>query len=176
MRYSFEGRKPTVGNGTYISETAQVIGDVRIGDNCYVGHGCILRGDYGTIIIGKGTAVEEAVCVHAAPDAVCDIGEMVTLGHGAVIHCLRIAPYAVIGMGAVLGMGAEIGEWAIVAEGGIVKQGQKIDPRTVVGGNPARLLREVTARDEKWWSAGKKLYGDLARRYLTAGLIPLPEE
>ena len=71
MFYSFDGRKPSVGDGTYVSETAQVIGDIRIGNNCYIGHGAILRGDYGTIEVGNETVIEEGVLVHAPPGGSC---------------------------------------------------------------------------------------------------------
>ena len=77
MFFEYNGRSPQAGQGTYVSETAQVIGDVVIGDNCYIGHGAILRGDYGSIIIGSGTAVEEGVVVHAPPDKYCRIGKSV---------------------------------------------------------------------------------------------------
>ena len=67
MLYKFDGKVPTVGKGTCVSDIARIIGDVVIGSNCYIGHGAILRGDYGRIEIGDGTAVEEGVIVHAPP-------------------------------------------------------------------------------------------------------------
>ena len=102
MLYKFDGKRPVFGKDTYISETAIVIGDVKIGDNCYIGHGAILRGDYGSIEIGSGTAVEEAVVIHAPPQKLCRIGDRVTIGHGAIIHAASIGDLSVIGMGAVL--------------------------------------------------------------------------
>jgi carbonic anhydrase/acetyltransferase-like protein (isoleucine patch superfamily) len=63
MLYEYDGRRPTVGKDSYVSDIAHVIGDVMIGDNCYIGHGAILRGDYGSIVVGSGTAVEEGVVV-----------------------------------------------------------------------------------------------------------------
>jgi carbonic anhydrase/acetyltransferase-like protein (isoleucine patch superfamily) len=67
LLYAFDGKSPEIGKGTYVSEQALVIGDVKIGDNCYIGHGAILRGDYGSIFIGPGTAVEEGAIIHAPP-------------------------------------------------------------------------------------------------------------
>ena len=96
MRYRFREMEPQYGKDTYVSELALLIGDVRIGDNCYIGHGAILRGDYGTIEIGSGTAVEEGVIIHAPPNEVCRIGNRVTLGHGAIIHSRYIGENAVI--------------------------------------------------------------------------------
>ena len=68
MIYKFDGKQPVVGKNSYISDISRVIGDVVIGDNCYIGHGAILRGDYGKIEIGNGTAVEEGAVIHAPPN------------------------------------------------------------------------------------------------------------
>jgi carbonic anhydrase/acetyltransferase-like protein (isoleucine patch superfamily) len=168
--YSFDGKSPVVGKETYVSETATVIGDVHIGDNCYIGHGAILRGDYGTIIVGKGTAVEEAVVVHAPPSQRCEIGTRVTIGHGAIIHAAAIGDNATIGMGAILSIRSNIGSWSIVAEGAVVKREQVVPDHVVVAGNPARFVRQVSEKDIETWEWGKKLYIDLAAKYLRVGL------
>ena len=105
MLYRFNGKQPSVGKDTYVSDLARVIGDVVIGANCYIGYGAILRGDYGRIEIGDGTAIEEGVIIHAPPDDTNQIGRRVTIGHGAVIHSKQIGNEAVIGMGAVLSIG-----------------------------------------------------------------------
>jgi len=170
MLHSFRKREPKIGKDAYVSEYAVVIGDVRIGDECYIGHGTILRGDYGTIEIGSGTAVEEGVVVHAPPDDICRIGKKVTLGHGAIIHCASIGDHAVIGMGAVLSLHSEIGKSAIVAEGSVVTMGQKVPGGVVAGGSPARVLRKTGEEDAKRWSWGKQLYIDLAKEYLRDGM------
>ncbi len=173
MLYEYNGRRPTVGSDSYVSEIAHVIGDVAIGDNCYIGHGTILRGDYGSIVIGNGTAVEEGVVVHAPPNQYCSIGERVTIGHGAVVHAAKIGPFAVIGMGAVLSIYSEIGAHTIVAEGGVVKMRQIIPERVVAGGNPARVIRKISQKDTDYWTMGKELYIDLAKKYLEKGMKPL---
>lgn len=170
MLYEFDGKRPVVGKETYVSETAIVVGDVAIGDNCYVGHGAILRGDYGSIEIGPGTAVEEGVVVHAPPEKLCKIGERVTIGHGAIIHAASIGDKAVIGMGAVLSIYSEIGANTIVAEGGVVKMRQVIPEKVVAGGNPARVLRKIAPRDIEYWDMGKELYVNLAKKYISLGM------
>lgn len=173
MLYKFDGKQPTAGTDTYISELARVIGDVVIGNNCYIGHGAILRGDYGRIEIGDGTAVEEGVIVHAPPDGVGRIGNRVTIGHGAVIHGQTIGDHAVIGMGAILSILSEIGESSIVAEGSVVKMKQTVPRRVVVAGNPAQIVREIRPKDEEFWNWGKQLYIDLARKYLDDPMEPV---
>lgn len=171
--YRFDGKQPIVGKGTYVSDLAMVIGDVLIGDNCYIGHGAILRGDYGRIEIGNGTAVEEGAILHAPPDDTCWVGERVTIGHGAVVHGRCIGDLAVVGMGATISIWAEIGEGAIVAEGAVVKLKQMVPPRVVAAGNPARIIRSINAEDEVLWREGKQIYIDLARKYLDEDMQPV---
>ncbi len=170
MLYGFDGKKPDIGKNTYISNMARVIGDVVIGNNCYIGHGAILRGDYGRIEIGDGTAVEEGVILHAPPGDANSIGKMVTIGHGAVVHGKRIGDQAVIGMGAILSIGSEIGEWTIVAEGSVVKRNQVIPTKMVAAGNPSKIVREVSEKDQLFWTSGKQLYINLAKKYLDPGM------
>lgn len=168
--YKFAGRRPVAGAGSYVSELAMLIGDVQIGENCYIGHGAILRGDYGTIIIGSGTAIEEGTVIHAPPRGTCRIGQSVTVGHGAIIHAEEIEDNAVIGMGAILSLHAKVGYWAIVAEGSVVKSHQSVPAKVVVAGSPARVVRDVASRDVEFWTWGKQLYVDLARQYLKDGM------
>lgn len=170
MLYQFDGKNPVLGKGTYVSELASVIGDVLIGDNCYIGHGAVLRGDYGQIQIGNETAIEEGVIVHAPPGDRNQIGKRVTIGHGAIVHGKYIGDFAVIGMGAILSIWSEIAEKSIVAEGSVVKMQQKIPPHVVVAGNPAQIVRDVNPKDEEFWSYGKQLYIDLAKKYLDNGM------
>lgn len=173
MLYRFGTKRPNVGENSYVSELARVIGDVTIGDNCYIGHGAILRGDYGRIVVGDGTAVEEGVVVHAPPNDCCHIGPRVTIGHGAIIHSKNIGEGSVIGMGAILSIRSEVGEWSIVAEGCVVKRMQSIPSGMVVAGNPAKPVRKVTDEDREFWTWGKKLYSDLALEYLEVGMEPV---
>ena len=170
MLYSFDNKKPQIGKETFVSESALVIGDVRVGNNCYIGHGAILRADYGTIEIGDGSAVEEGVVFHVPPEETCWIGQKVTLGHGSVIHSRSIGDFAVIGMGAILSLWSEIGEGSIVAEGTVVKMKQKFPGGVVIAGNPAQIVREVSSDDEKHWQKWKQLYIDMAKKYLDIGM------
>jgi carbonic anhydrase/acetyltransferase-like protein (isoleucine patch superfamily) len=170
MLYRFDGRQPAIGAGTYVSETALVIGDVSIGARCYVGHGAILRGDYGTIEIGEETAIEEGVIIHAPPGESCSIGSGVVLGHGAIIHARLIADSVGIGMGAVLSIRSEIGRFSVVAEGAIVKQGHKVPESVVMAGNPARKIRDMSQSDIDFWSRARRIYVDLAAKYVSLGM------
>lgn len=170
MLYRFDGKEPRVGADSYVSETAVVVGAVTIGKECYIGHGVILRGDYGSIDIGDGTAVEEGVVVHAPPGETCTIGHRVTIGHGAIVHSKSIGDLAVIGMGSILSIRAEVGKETIVAEGAIVKRGHRVADGKVVAGNPARVVRDTSDQDKEYWNWAKDLYIDLAKKYCLLGM------
>lgn len=163
--YRFEDRIPTIAEGAWVSDSARVIGDVVIGPDCYIGHGAVLRGDYGSIHLGAGTAVEENAVIHIQPDSLSTLGEKVTVGHGAILHCSRIEDFAVVGMGAVLSFGVEVGRWAIVAEGCVVPKGMRIPPGKIATGVPATLSGDIQEHHKAFWEYGKQLYVDLAHQY-----------
>lgn len=164
--YEFEGREPKLGQGTYVHPSADVIGAVSIGDNCWIGPGARLRGDYGVIVVGDGTSIEDNCVIHARPDGKTHIGKHVTVGHGCVIHNATIHDYAVIGMGSVVSDWATVGEWAVVGEGAVVRQRQQIPGGSIAVGVPAKLLDKQVGDDYKAeWAHFKGIYTDLARRY-----------
>lgn len=171
---SFEGKTPRIGGGTYVHPSADVLGDVVIGRGCWIGPGARIRGDYGRIVIGDFCSVEDNCVIHARPGEQALLGDWVTVGHGAVIHNVRlIDDYAVIGMGAVVSDWAVVGRWAVVGEGAVVRQGQEIPPERIAVGVPARLLeRGVDEGYKEQWTRFKQLYVDLARRY-SEGWVPL---
>ncbi len=163
--YQYGNKIPEIGKDTYISETAIIIGGVKIGNNCYIGHGAILRGDYGNIQIGDGTAVEENVMIHIRPNDTLLIGQNVTIGHSATIHCKEIKDFAVIGLGAVLSFDVIVGSWSIIGEGTVIPNSKIIPPNKIVIGNPYKIISEVTEFHKKRWSYVKELYQTLAKEY-----------
>jgi len=163
--YRFKDKAPQISPHAYVAPSAQVIGAVAIGEGCYIGHGAILRADYGTIIIGDGTAVEEGCIVHARPNGLAQIGEEVTLGHGAMVHNATIEDCAVIGMRSVISDFSRVGSWAIIGEMGLVKNGQIVPPRKVAVGIPVRIVGDISEEQENFWREGKELYRNLALRY-----------
>ena len=167
--YQFEERKPRVGQGAFVAESALVIGDVQIGKDAYIGHGSILRGDYGTILVGEGTAIEEGAIVHARPNDRTLFGNFVTIGHGAMIHNAQIRDYAVIGMRATISDYSIIGEWTIIGEMGLVKNNQNVPDGAVAVGVPVRVIGKVDKKQKAFWGYGKKLYIEMAHRYITPG-------
>ena len=163
--YEFEERIPKLSESCYVFENAMIIGKVTIGENVWVGPGAVIRGDYGEIIIGSGTAVEDNCVIHARPGEKTIIGENVTLGHSCVIHTAQISDYAVIGMKSVVTDFASVGKWAVVAEGSVVKKGQTVNEDTIVGGVPAKEITKVNSEFKSQWTDYKKNYQSFCVRY-----------
>jgi phenylacetic acid degradation protein len=161
--YSFGDRIPLVDVGTFVFETASVIGDVKLGKDVYVGPGAVIRGDYGKIVIGDRTSVEENVVIHARPGDETVIGMDVTIGHGSVIHNCRIDDLAVIGMGSVVSDFSHVKKWGVVAEGAVVRG--EVPEETVVVGIPAKPIKRIDDKYKKTWLEFKAIYPDLARKY-----------
>ena len=168
MISTFEGKHPRIAHDTYIHPSADSIGGVQIGSGCWIGPGARIRGDYGRIVIGDNTSIEDNCVIHARPNDEAIIGSWVTIGHGAIIHNARIHNWAVLGMGCIVSDWALIGEWAAVGEGTVVIQHQAVPAGRIAVGVPARLLEKaVTPEYKNEWEAFKRTYVDLAWRYMS---------
>jgi carbonic anhydrase/acetyltransferase-like protein (isoleucine patch superfamily) len=163
--YEFEKRIPNIGETSYVSHSASVIGKVTIGEECYVAPGAVVKGDYGEIRIGTGTSVQDNVIVHARPDELTVIGNNVTLGHGCLIHNAIVKDEAVIGMGAIISDYATVGEWAIVGEGAVVRARFDIPDGKIAVGVPAKVIGNVQDHHREELIRFKSIYRDLAGRY-----------
>ena len=166
MVNTFEGKTPEIGDGTYVHPSADVFGNIKIGGGCWIGPGARIRGDYGRVVIGDNTSVEDNCVVHARPDEQTTIGNWVTVGHGAIIHNATIHDWAIIGMGAIVSDWAVVGQWAVIGEGAVVRQRQEVPPSRIAVGTPARVLEKTVGDEYKAeWTRWKQVYVDLARRY-----------
>ncbi len=165
--WEFEGKRPVIGKGTFIPETADVVGDVVMGEDCFVGVGARVRGDYGRIRIGDRTSVQENVIVHARENGQTVVGSNVQLGHGCILHNVTIKDNVVIGVGAIITDYSVVGEWAIIGEGAVVR-GEIPDGKIAVG-LPARVIGDVTDKQKEEWSYYKEKYAELARKRYPAG-------
>ncbi len=164
--YEFEGIEPKIGKGTYVSESAELIGDVTIGKKCYIGPGCKIRGDTGQIVVGNKTSIQDNCVLHARPGETCKVGNMVTIGHGAILHGCTVRDHAIIGMGAIISDHSVVGVWSIVAEGCVVKNNQVVKDQKIVVGVPAKTAGEVTEEQRRLWTKNKDVYVKLAEKYL----------
>jgi len=163
--FEFEGRKPSIAPTAYVDEDAKVVGDVRIGAQCYIGPGARIRGDYGTVVIGDKTSIQENCVLHARINEKCEVGNHVQIGHGALLHNCTVKDYAVVGLGAVVSDYATVGIWSIIGEGAVVTGGQSIPDGKVAVGIPAKVIRDVSDSDKQLWGKYKEAYADLALRY-----------
>jgi phenylacetic acid degradation protein len=158
--YEFEGKRPTIGKGTFVPETADVIGDVIIGKDCFIGVGARLRADYGRIRIGDRTSIQENVVIHARENGETLVGSNVQLGHGCILHNATVKDNAVIGIGAILTDFSIVGNWAIIGEGAVVR-GEIPDEKIAVG-VPAKVVGDVEEKHKEEWQYYKDKYADLA--------------
>ena len=142
------GRLPLVHPTAYIDDSAQIIGDVEIGEESSVWMCAVVRGDVNRIRIGRRSNVQDGTVVHVMRDThETTIGSEVTIGHGGLIHGCTIEDRCLIGMGAILLNGARIGTESIIAAGTLVVEGMQIPARSLVMGSPARVKRPLTERE-----------------------------
>lgn len=163
--YEFEKRTPVIGETSYVSHSASVIGMVTIGEECYIAPGAVVKGDYGEIRVGNGTSIQDNVIIHARPDEMTVIGNNVTLGHGCIIHNATVKDEAVIGMGAIVSDYATVGKWAIVGEGAVIRARFEVPDGKIAVGVPAKVIGEVQDHHREELTRFKSIYRDLAGRY-----------
>ena len=168
--YEFEGKSPKIGENSYVFSTADLIGDVEIGEGCYVGAGARLRADCGSARVGNHTNIQDNCVIHTRVGENCIIGNGVTIGHGAIIHGARIEDSVVIGMGAIISDYAVIGEGAVIVEGSVVKNRTNVPKRKVMAGVPARVKSDVSQELYDFWISSRKMYEDLAVFRCSRGL------
>jgi phenylacetic acid degradation protein len=164
--FSIDGIVPVVHPSAFVHPTAVLIGDVIVGAGCYVGPNASLRGDFGRVILEDGSNLQDTCVMHSFPgmDTIVEIDGHI--GHGAVLHGCRVGRNSMVGMNAVVMDEAEIGEMSIVAAMAFVKSAEKIPPRSLVVGVPARVVRELTQEEIAWKQRGTETYQKLAIRSL----------
>jgi carbonic anhydrase/acetyltransferase-like protein (isoleucine patch superfamily) len=161
--YELNKINPSVGDGTWIAPSAQIIGNVTIGRNCFIGFGAVIRGDFGPIIIGNESLIEDNVVIHTATRT--EIGNRVIIGHMAMIHDAVIKDGVLVGMKSIICEGAVIGERSIIAEQTLVLKNQQILPNKIYVGSPAAIKGDVTKHHHDILAFGVEAYMNLARLY-----------
>ncbi len=170
--YSLDGLSPVVHPSAFIHPSAELIGDVWVGANCYIGPLASLRGDFGRIVVRDGANVQDTCVLHAFPGKDCVVDVNGHIGHGAVLHGCTVGRNALVGMNSVVMDEVEIGEATIVAAGAFVRAGLKVPPRVLLVGTPAKVVRELSEDEVKWKSEGTAVYQALAQR-CRASLVPV---
>ncbi|WP_210488893.1 transferase hexapeptide repeat family protein [Rufibacter aurantiacus] len=161
MIYEFNGYIPVVHESAFVHPQATVTGNVIIGRKVYVGPGAAVRGDWGQIIIEDNCNVQENCTIHMFPGTTVLLKEMAHIGHGAIIHGATIGRNVMVGMNAVVMDRVEIGDECIVGALCFVRADEKIPPRSVVVGNPHKIVKEVSDEMVNWKTEGTQIYMQL---------------
>lgn len=161
MIYSFNNIIPVIDKTSFVHPQAAVTGNVIIGKHVYVGPGAALRGDWGKIIIEDGCNVQENCTIHMFPGVTVLLKEGAHIGHGAIIHGATIGKNCLVGMNAVLMDNVELGNECIVGALCFIKADEKIPTRSMVVGNPSKIIKQVSDEMIAWKTEGTKLYQQL---------------
>ncbi|MEY4902629.1 MAG: hypothetical protein RLZZ292_444 [Bacteroidota bacterium] len=161
MFYEFKGFIPVVHPSSFVHPQAVVTGNVIIGKEVYIGPGAALRGDWGGIVIEDGCNVQENCTIHMFPGVTVLLKAGAHIGHGAIIHGATIGRNVLVGMNAVIMDNVEIGDECIIGALTFVKAEEKIPARSLVVGNPARIVRQVSDEMLAWKTKGTALYQQL---------------
>jgi carbonic anhydrase/acetyltransferase-like protein (isoleucine patch superfamily) len=162
--YEFNGIKPVVHPSTFIHPLAAVTGSVIIGKDVYIGPGCALRADWGSIIIEDGCNVQENCTVHMFPGVTVVLKAGAHIGHGAIVHGATIGHNCLVGMNAVIMDEVDLGDESIVGALSLIRQGERIPPRSLVVGNPGKIIKAVSAEMLLWKTQGTALYQQLPQQ------------
>jgi len=158
MIYSFKEFIPVIHESSFVHPLAAVTGNVIIGKNCYIGPGAALRGDWGQVIIEDGCNIQENCIIHMFPGVTVLLKESAHIGHGAIIHGATIGKNCLVGMNSVIMDNVELGDECIVGALAFIKQDEKIPSRSLLAGNPAKIIRQVSDEMIAWKTAGTEIY------------------
>lgn len=165
MIMNFKGKSPKISETAFITDSANVIGDVEVGDLSSVWFNAVIRGDRNKIKIGNRTSVQDNVVIHANPENGVEIGNDVSVGHGAVLHGCRIENNVLIGMNSTILNGAEIGKNSIVGANALVPEGKKFPENSLIIGVPGKVKRELEESEIEAIAENAAEYIEFVREY-----------
>lgn len=161
MIYAFNGMVPVVHESAFVHPQATVTGNVIIGRNVYIGPGAAIRGDWGQIIIEDNCNVQENCTVHMFPGTTVRLREMAHIGHGAIIHGATIGRNVLVGMNTVIMDRVDIGDECVIGALSFIKADEVIPPRSLVVGNPHKIIRQISDEMVAWKTEGTQIYMQL---------------
>jgi carbonic anhydrase/acetyltransferase-like protein (isoleucine patch superfamily) len=169
----YHGKRPRVAEDAFLAPTAVLVGDVTVESGASIWFGAVLRGDFGPIVVGAGSNVQDNAVIHVGETWPTTIGTNVTIGHGAVLEGCTIGDGAIIGMNATVLPRAAIGDEAVVAAGSVVGEGMLVPARTLAAGVPARVKKELAGSSLEWVRMAAGSYRAKAREYRALGVDKL---
>lgn len=161
----YRGHVAQVAASAYIDPSAQVIGEVAIGDESSIWPCAVIRGDVGLIRIGNQTNIQDNCTLHSDDGFPLTIGNRVTVGHQVMLHGCTIEDECLIGIGAIILNGAKIGRGSVIAAGALVPEGMEVPPESVVMGVPGKVRRQVTPEEKQRFDLNLQHYIDKAKIY-----------
>ena len=164
--YEFEGKRPQVPSDSFVHPNAVLIGDVKIGHECMIAPGASIRADFGPVIIGDRSSVQDNAVIHVYPGSQTIIGDDVTVAHGVILHDVHIHSRCMIGIGAIVLFNVVCEEDVFVSVGSLVPKGMRIPAGKIVAGNPAKITRDVTEKDKQTAKEGIDAYRYLCQKYI----------
>ena len=162
---------PTIGKNVYVAPTAYVGGEVTIGDDCTIMHHVTIRGDVSKITIGRRVNVQDGAVIHTETGVPLEIADEVVIGHRAVVHCRKVGPRTLIGIGAIVLDNCEIGAGCVVAAGAVLPPGTVVPDGKLVLGVPAKITRDVSDQEREYIGFALHNYAELGRKH-AAGCYP----
>src|SRR5271165_4552043 len=167
MIRSYQGHTPTIPATCYVDISAQVLGDVVLGEHASVWMNAVVRGDVHSIRVGAHSNVQDCAVLHGMRYLYpVHVGEYVTIGHNATVHGCVVEDCCLIGIGAAILNNAKIGEGSIIAAGAVVPEGMVVPPRSLVAGVPAKVRRDLTSDDREMILIYARNYLDYTKIYL----------
>lgn len=170
--YELDNIAPRMAASTWVADSAQVMGNVELGEDASVWFGVVIRGDTDCIRIGRGSNIQDASVLHADVGKPLTVGDNVTVGHKVMLHGCTIGDGSLIGIGAVVLNGAKIGKGCIVGAGALVTEGKEFPDGSMIIGSPAKAVRELTEQQQAGLQLSALHYIENARRF-KAGLKKL---
>ncbi|HSV80580.1 MAG TPA: gamma carbonic anhydrase family protein [Ramlibacter sp.] len=164
--YEFEGRAPRLEDGAWVADSAQVIGDVHLGENASIWYGVVIRGDMSEVIrVGRNSNIQDNSVLHADHGKPLTIGDDVTVGHQVMLHGCTVGDNSLIGIQAVVLNGAKIGRNCIVGAGSVVTEGKEFPDNSLIVGAPARVVRTLDEAAARKLKESAEHYVENARRH-----------
>jgi carbonic anhydrase/acetyltransferase-like protein (isoleucine patch superfamily) len=143
----FGDKQPQLGARVYVAPSADIIGQVVLGDDASIFFQCVLRGDINSITVGARSNIQDHCTLHVASDLSVTLGEDVSVGHGCIIHACTIGDRVLVGMGSIIMDGTKVGDDCLVAAGSLLAKGKIFEPGSLIMGNPARTIRKLTPEE-----------------------------
>ena len=163
------GKTPKVPDSAFVAQSAEVIGDVELGEESTIWPGAVLRADEGPIRLGKRSHVQDNSVIHSGSEGLT-IGDQVNIGHSVVLHCLSIGSHVLIGNNATVLDDVEIGDYCVVAAGAVVVPRTKVPDYSFVLGVPAEIRQGISEERRMELETSGDFYGDKAKEYKEAGI------